>query len=113
MHAGLGGDAFEHLAARAAPHVQLRGILVRREEDVVPDVEHGGDLESGWGHGFAVEGDPARVLRLVDEHEPAVAQPVGHSGHDRLPVLGGVLEERLRLPRVGLDLEHEPALLVA
>ena len=114
VHARLGGERVPaHLAARAAPHVQLRGILVRREQDVVADVEHGRDLESGRGHGLAVQRDPAGVLRLVDEHEPAVAQPVGHPGHDRLPVLGGVLEERLRLPRAGVGLEHDPALLIA
>ena len=100
-------------AARAAPHVQLRGILVPREEDVVPDVEHRGDLKSRRGRGFAVEGDAARVLRLVDEHEPTVAKSIRHPGDDGVPVLGGVLEDGLRLPGPGIGLEHEPALLVA
>jgi hypothetical protein len=99
-------------APRAAPDVQLRGFLVRGEQDVVPDVQHRGDLESRWGDGFTVERDPAGVLRLVDEHEPAVAQPIWHPRHDRLPVLGRVLEERLCLPGVRVGLHHEPSLLV-
>ena len=66
-------------AARAAPHVELRGVVLRREQDVVADVEDRRDLEPGRRDRLAVHGDPARVLRLLDEHEAAIGQPVRHA----------------------------------
>ena len=96
-----------------APDVELGGIVLRREEDVVADVEDRRDLEPARRDRLAVHRDPTGVLALLDEHEASVRQAIGHSGHDRLPVLRGVVDERLRLPGVGVDLEHEPALLIA
>jgi hypothetical protein len=110
---GGGGAGPPHLAPRGAPDVQLRGILVRGEEHVVAHIEYGRDLESRRRDGLAVEGDTAGVLRSVDEHESAVAQPIRHTGDDRLPMHGEVLEERLCLPGVRVGLEDDPALLVA
>ena len=98
---------------RAPPHVQLGGIVLRREENIVAYVEDRRDLETRRRDRLTVQRDPTGVLALPHEHEPSVRQAIRHTGDRRLPVLRGVVEERLRLPGVGIDLEHEPALLIS